>query len=141
MDGRWLGKRSERKPTEPIPLIPRERFVTIVRRSSGWLSRHGKPLLRSYEWHPAVVSPSLFLFLAPSLSLSLSLSAAAPPSRSSERDGESWAKEKTDGEREDKRRDTETLIITLAFMCASQGGVLASPVVLFLASAFTRLSS
>lgn len=75
------------------------------------------------------------------LSLSLSLSAAAPPSRSSERDGESWAKEKTDGEREDKRRDTETLIITLAFMCASQGGVLASPVVLFLASAFTRLSS
>jgi len=76
----------------------------IVSRSSGWLSRHGKPLLRSYEWHPAVVSPSLFLFLAPSVSLSLS--AAAPPSRSSETERASEGKDRR-RERKDKRRDRD----------------------------------
>lgn len=63
----------------------------------------------------------LSLSLSLSRSIFLSLSAAAPPSRSSERDGESWAKEKTDGEREDKRRDTRDAYNYLSFYVREPG--------------------
>lgn len=132
-----LGRRSERKPTKPIPLIPRERFVMIVSRSSGWLSRHGKPLLRSYEWHPAVVSPSLLLFLAPSFSLSFGRDSPIAKQRARRR---ARAKEKIDGEREDKGRDRDHAYNYLSFYVRELGR-LSQPVVLFLASAFARSSS
>lgn len=120
------------KPTKPVPLILRERFVMIVSRSSGWLSRHGKPLLRFYEWHPAVVLPSL----------SLSLLAVAPPSRSHERN-EERAEEKGE-EREMERREWKTrdgdAYNYLAFMYARKGSQ-SSFFFQLLPSAFTRSPS
>lgn len=74
----------------------------IVSRSSGWLSRHGKPLLRSYEWHPAVVSPSISL----PCSFFLSLFRLRLPHREAASEMERVGEGK-DGDREDKRRDRD----------------------------------
>lgn len=122
----------ENKPTDSIPLIPRERFVMIVSRSSGWLSRHGKPLLRFYEWHPAIV-----------LSLSLSLSLFFFHSRGSpiakprlwKRDEENRCAKGRD--RNGEARETETLVITW-LLCTREGG-LCSLSFLFLAFALAYL--
>lgn len=76
------------------------------------------------------------LFLAPSFSLSFGCGSPIAKQRARQRER---AKEKTDGEREDKRRDRDAYNY-LSFYVREQGGS-RKPVVLFPASAFTRISS
>lgn len=81
----------------------------------------------------------LSLSFSSSLLLSLSLSAATPPIAKQRARRRERAKEQIDEEREDKRRDRDAYNYLSFYV--REPGRLSQPVVLFLASAFTRLSS
>jgi len=122
MDGRWLGRRSERKTHQTDPTNPTG-TIRHDRQSVVWLVEPAWKAIVTLLW----VAPDdrLSLSLSPSrsicLSLSLSLGRSSPIAKQRARRRER-AKEKTNGERGKIRGETGTLIITLAFMYASQGG-------------------
>jgi len=139
MDGRWLGRRSERKTHQADPTNPTG-TIRHDRQSVVWLVEPAWKAIVTLLWVAPGGRLSLSLSLSRSICLSLSLSAAAPPSRSSETETERVSEGKDRRrERKDKRRDRDAYNYLSFYI--REPGRFSQPVVLFLASAFARLSS
>lgn len=136
-DGPWekiREKTHQADPTNPTGTIRHDRQSVV------WLVEPAWKAIVTLLWvaPDTVVSPSLSLLRSFSFSLSLFRPRLPPITKQRARRRER-AKEKIDEEREDKRRDRDAYNYLSFYV--REPGRLSRPVVLFLASAFTRLSS